>query len=221
MEFLRSFLRRHLAGKPVVASPNVGCFLRLLNDWHNFRVWALRVAHYASFASAIYQSLSHSRGRFNLVHDKRDTLGRGWELMYGASCWILVVLEPRSANRIAKTESVSEYNFTHCLAASKSFFLVSQSAFNTQFHRLSRQLLLRIWHSSEGASDPEHFFHNALLQNCPPSLQSQWPAKIYLDLCISCSREGILRESLCRGVPPRLSNPNPVQDKIRSLRYPV
>ena len=30
MEFLRSFLRRHLAGKPVIASPNVGCFLRLL-----------------------------------------------------------------------------------------------------------------------------------------------------------------------------------------------
>ena len=29
MEFLRSFLRRDLAGKPVVASPNVGCFLRL------------------------------------------------------------------------------------------------------------------------------------------------------------------------------------------------
>ena len=27
MEFL--FLRSHLAGKPVVASPNVGCFLRL------------------------------------------------------------------------------------------------------------------------------------------------------------------------------------------------
>ena len=30
MEFLRSFRRRHLAGKPVVASPNVGCFLRLV-----------------------------------------------------------------------------------------------------------------------------------------------------------------------------------------------
>ena len=30
MEFLRSFLRRHFAGKPVVVSPNVGCFLRLL-----------------------------------------------------------------------------------------------------------------------------------------------------------------------------------------------
>ena len=31
MEFLCSFLRCHLAGKPVVASPNVGCFLRLGN----------------------------------------------------------------------------------------------------------------------------------------------------------------------------------------------
>ena len=30
MEFLRSFLRRHLAGKSVEASPNVGCFLRLV-----------------------------------------------------------------------------------------------------------------------------------------------------------------------------------------------
>ena len=30
MEFLRSFLKRHLAGKPLVASPNVGCFLNLL-----------------------------------------------------------------------------------------------------------------------------------------------------------------------------------------------
>ena len=30
MEFLRSFLTRHLAGKPVVASPNVGCLLRLV-----------------------------------------------------------------------------------------------------------------------------------------------------------------------------------------------
>ena len=29
MEFLRSFLRRHLAGKPMIASLNVGCFLRL------------------------------------------------------------------------------------------------------------------------------------------------------------------------------------------------
>ena len=30
MEFLRSFLWRHLAGKPEVASRNVGCFLRLI-----------------------------------------------------------------------------------------------------------------------------------------------------------------------------------------------
>ena len=31
MEFLLSFHRRHLAGKPVVASPNLGCFLKLFN----------------------------------------------------------------------------------------------------------------------------------------------------------------------------------------------
>ena len=29
MEFVRSFLRRHFAGKPAVTSRNVGCFLRL------------------------------------------------------------------------------------------------------------------------------------------------------------------------------------------------
>ena len=29
MEFLRSFLRRHFVRKPVVTSPNAGCFLRL------------------------------------------------------------------------------------------------------------------------------------------------------------------------------------------------
>ena len=29
MEFIRSFLRCHLAGKPVVVSPNVGRFLAL------------------------------------------------------------------------------------------------------------------------------------------------------------------------------------------------
>ena len=33
MEFLSSFLRRHLVGKPVVALPNVGCFLRLQPDY--------------------------------------------------------------------------------------------------------------------------------------------------------------------------------------------
>ena len=32
MEFLRSVLRRHFAGKPVLSSRNVGCFLRLLVD---------------------------------------------------------------------------------------------------------------------------------------------------------------------------------------------
>ena len=29
MEFLRSLLRRNFAGKPMIASRNVGCFLRL------------------------------------------------------------------------------------------------------------------------------------------------------------------------------------------------
>ena len=33
MEFLRSFLRRHLAGKQFVASQNVSCFLRLRSYW--------------------------------------------------------------------------------------------------------------------------------------------------------------------------------------------
>ena len=58
MEFLLSFLRRHFAGKPVVTSPNVGCFLRLdprvqmyeYNDEHSrvnepsqiLQFWALR-----------------------------------------------------------------------------------------------------------------------------------------------------------------------------------
>ena len=32
--FLHSFLRHHLAGKPVVGSPNVSCFLRLPSDKH-------------------------------------------------------------------------------------------------------------------------------------------------------------------------------------------
>ena len=31
MEFLRWFLRRQFAGKPLVVSPKVGCFLRLRN----------------------------------------------------------------------------------------------------------------------------------------------------------------------------------------------
>ena len=36
MEFLHLFLRSHLAGKPVVASPNVGCFFRLTADLKYF-----------------------------------------------------------------------------------------------------------------------------------------------------------------------------------------
>ena len=41
MEFLCSFLRRHFGGKPVVASRNVGCFLRLTFC----TLWLLRWYH--------------------------------------------------------------------------------------------------------------------------------------------------------------------------------
>ena len=39
MEFLRSFLRRPFAGKPVVASGNIGCFLRLVKARKNNSAW--------------------------------------------------------------------------------------------------------------------------------------------------------------------------------------
>ena len=39
MEFLRMCLRRHLVGKPVVASRNDGCFLRLYRD--RSAIWSL------------------------------------------------------------------------------------------------------------------------------------------------------------------------------------
>ena len=38
MEFLRSFLRRHLEGKPVMASENVSCFLRIA-QWVFLFLW--------------------------------------------------------------------------------------------------------------------------------------------------------------------------------------
>ena len=37
-EILRSFLRRHLSGKPVVTAPNVGCFLRLCSEQFQYFV---------------------------------------------------------------------------------------------------------------------------------------------------------------------------------------
>ena len=39
LSFLRSFLRRHFVGKPVVASANVGCFLRLVKVQKNDSLW--------------------------------------------------------------------------------------------------------------------------------------------------------------------------------------
>ena len=45
MEFLHLFLRRHLVGKPVVASPNVSCFLRLRKFfWFYFLLFPMKVA---------------------------------------------------------------------------------------------------------------------------------------------------------------------------------
>ena len=49
MEFLRSFLRRHLAGKPVVASPNVGCFLRPENNGKINITWDKKLTITAMF----------------------------------------------------------------------------------------------------------------------------------------------------------------------------
>jgi len=43
MDFLRSFLRRHFAGKPVVVSRNMGCFLRLDNRSHCIAKKLLRI----------------------------------------------------------------------------------------------------------------------------------------------------------------------------------
>ena len=43
MEFLRSLCRRHLAGKPLVASPNVGCFLRLLSNLSVQKKWKTNI----------------------------------------------------------------------------------------------------------------------------------------------------------------------------------
>ena len=51
MEFLRSFLRRHLAGKSVVASPNVGCFLKLVKllSIHLTVIFLLKDCVYVAF----------------------------------------------------------------------------------------------------------------------------------------------------------------------------
>ena len=45
MEFLRQFLRGHFAGKPVVASLNVGCFLRLTLTMQRAKCIGLLVTH--------------------------------------------------------------------------------------------------------------------------------------------------------------------------------
>ena len=61
MEFLRSFLRRRLAGKPVVVSPNVGCFLKL-----SFKGMVKRgqQKHATCFAALLQNELKSDVARF-------------------------------------------------------------------------------------------------------------------------------------------------------------
>ena len=60
MEFLRSFLRRHFVGKPVVVSLNVGCFLRrarwrVISDKLKADSWRLRLTpFYYTFMVVIF-----------------------------------------------------------------------------------------------------------------------------------------------------------------------
>ena len=65
MEFLRLFLRRHFAGKPVVASRNVGCFVRLKTKWplrNDCRNSILMTCHYPDLgrASDWLKQISHT-----------------------------------------------------------------------------------------------------------------------------------------------------------------
>ena len=92
MEFLRSFLRRHLAVRPVVESPNVGCFLRLVSKplkierywlsslaiflwgslWLNVSTWADSKRERLPFRSIDYWCLTTSRQNdFLCVHYKK------------------------------------------------------------------------------------------------------------------------------------------------------
>ena len=61
MGFLGSFLRRHSAGKPVVAFPNVGCFLMLDNkSIDNGKL--LSIGLVAGTLQGVMYACRHSRG---------------------------------------------------------------------------------------------------------------------------------------------------------------
>ena len=61
MEFLRSFLRRHFAGKPVVASPNVSCFLRLTSTgWYEGQARYYSLTWDVTFAAFLTLSIHES-----------------------------------------------------------------------------------------------------------------------------------------------------------------
>ena len=64
MEFLRSFLRSHLAGKPVVASPNVDFFLRLRRGKptnYLLAVWFFHRSSWLPLSHALTHVLSKKR----------------------------------------------------------------------------------------------------------------------------------------------------------------
>ena len=64
MEFLRSFLRRLLVGKPVVASQNVGCFLWL----YIFKVFSSLAHSHVSDAFSYFSSVFISLTRSHKSH---------------------------------------------------------------------------------------------------------------------------------------------------------
>ena len=67
MEFLRSFLRLHWTGKPVVASQNVGCLLRLINALRdNVYVSLIHVAQQIRLFLCCKKNLEEIRGYFYL-----------------------------------------------------------------------------------------------------------------------------------------------------------
>ena len=69
--FLRSFLRRHFAGKPAVASPNVGCFLRLEETHTKYQFAELiSILSYCAGKS----SEEDNKSRVAAIHDLKEKL---------------------------------------------------------------------------------------------------------------------------------------------------
>ena len=81
MELLRSFLRRHLAGKPVVASPNVGCFLRL--QIHNKlidKIWVGGLYSRLNRRKSQCQCRSDAKTLLNFRNLYQTLMNTGWKV---------------------------------------------------------------------------------------------------------------------------------------------